>query len=219
MIPRTAVNGLLSVLLAPACAGCNAMLATPLDGCVCRNCWAAIAPVAALRFEDGAAITTLTAVGAYDGTLREIIHALKYQKRRSIAPHLARLMRLGAADVLSDAHCVIPVPLHWRRRYTRGFNQAREIARHLGLPLADVLQRRHATTAQVRLSAGERHANMRGAFRLRRPLLRATPNLAGLTVVLLDDVVTTGATLEACAQVLKGAGAVEVRGLTAARTV
>ena len=126
-------------------------------------------------------------------------------------------MRAAGKDLLSTADCVVPVPLHWRREHARGFNQAREIARHLGLPVADALVRSRATTPQVELSAEERVANVAGAFALKRPRFRAVPNLKQCRVVLIDDVATTGATLEACARALKMAGATSVYGLTAAR--
>jgi len=103
-----------------------------------------------------AAISALISVGAYEGSLRNIVHALKYQGRRSIAVTLAGLMRTAGKDLLSKADYVVPVPLHWRREHARGFNQAREIARHLGLPVADALIRSRATTPQVELSAEER---------------------------------------------------------------
>jgi len=211
------VNGVLSVLLAPVCAGCSAVLAAPLDGCVCRNCWDAIAPAGESMLDADAAISALISVGAYEGSLRNIVHALKYQGRRSIAVTLAGLMRTAGKDLLSRADYVVPVPLHWRREHARGFNQAREIARHLGLPVADALIRSRATTPQVELSAEERVANVAGAFGLKRSRFRAAPDLKACRVVLIDDVATTGATLEACARVLKMAGATSVCGLTAAR--
>ena len=211
------VNAVLSVLVAPVCAACDAVLATPLDGCVCRNCWQTIRPVDEMVFGDGFPMSQLISAGSYDGTLRDIIHALKYQQRRSIASGLARLMHAAGKDLLSSADCVVPVPLHWRREYSRGFNQAREIARHLGLPVADALIRSRATTPQVKLSAEERVANVADAFILKRARFRAAPDLKGWRVVLIDDVATTGATLEACARVLKMAGATSVYGLTAAR--
>src|SRR5437762_2702517 len=105
-------NGVLSVLFAPVCAGCNEVLATPLDGCVCRNCWDAVAAVDDVEFGGDSPLSSLISVGSYDGTLREVIHALKYQGRRSIAARLAVLMRRRARGVLVGADCVIPVPLH-----------------------------------------------------------------------------------------------------------
>jgi ComF family protein len=159
------------------------------------------------------------AVGEYDGSLREIIHALKYGGRRTLAAPIASLMRRRGAELLAAADCVVPVPLHLRREYSRGFNQARELARHLGLPVLELLRRSRWTTPQVDLPADQRHANVEGAFRLRKAWLRKRSSLSGLTVVLVDDVSTTGATLEACAATLKQADALEVYALTAARVV
>lgn len=166
------------------------------------------------------------AIGSYDGALRDIIHSLKYGKRQSIAPRLGRLMREHGTDVLAGADIALPVPLHWSRRYWRGFNQAELLAGQLGLPVGHLLRRVRRTRPQVDLPARARQANVEGAFALRRRetwrgpawlrRLVATP-LEGLTVVLVDDVSTTGATLEACARVVKRAGAKEVRVITAAR--
>jgi ComF family protein len=124
-------------------------------------------------------------------------------------------MRAASSDVLAAADVVIPVPLHSRRQRARGFNQARELAHGLGLPVLDVLKRVRATPSQTGLSACERHANVRGAFELRRQT-----DTAGMRVVLVDDVSTTGATMEACAEVLLAAGrASDVSAVTAARVV
>jgi ComF family protein len=151
-------------------------------------------------------------VGTYDGPLRSILQAFKYDRRRSLAPPLGRLMQLRGAAVLADADCVVPVPLHWRRRWRRGFNQALDLARQLGVPVRCALRRRRHTRTQTDLPADARFRNVRDAFVLAR---RA--RISGLRVVLVDDVSTTGATLEACARVLVAAGAAEVRTLTAAR--
>jgi ComF family protein len=157
-------------------------------------------------------VTRGRAIGEYAGSLRAIVHALKYGGRRSVAKQLARRLVVQGADVLDGADCVVPVPLHRSRRRTRGFNQAEEIARHLPLPMRNALTRVRATPSQTELPASRRHANVRNAFRLRR---RTSVN--GLVVVLVDDVSTTGATLNACARRLLAAGAREVRALTAAR--
>jgi ComF family protein len=141
-----------------------------------------------------------------------VIHALKYDARPTIARRLAALMRDAGADVLAGADAVVPVPLHRSRERTRGFNQARELARHLRLPVADVLIRTRETESQTDLPASRRQANVRGAFALKRDAV-----VDGRIVVLVDDVRTTGATLNACASVLLDAGAAEVRALTAAR--
>jgi ComF family protein len=248
MLAKTTANALVSALLAPACAVCSAILDMPLEGCVCRNCWRAVhlitppvcdmcgdplpgfaervaqvAPISGIEICRSCAVhprvvQRARAVGEYDETLREIIHALKYQQRHSLAEGLARLMRSAGQQLLNEADCVVPVPLHPRRERARGFNQARELARRLGLPVVDAVVRAKYTVPQVDLPAERRQANVRGAFRLRRPLFsgRGTA-LKGLRVVVVDDVSTTGSTLDACGVVLKEAGVAEVYALTAAR--
>jgi ComF family protein len=155
------------------------------------------------------------AVGAYDGALRAIVHAFKYEGRRSLARPLAGLIRRRCAAVLDGASCVVPVPLHPSRRRERGFNQASELARRLGRPFRPALRRVRATPSQISLPASRRHGNVRDAF----AATRHARSLGGAIVVLVDDVSTTGATLEACARVLKDVGVVEVRAVTAARAV
>jgi len=154
-------------------------------------------------------------VGEYTGTLRAIIHALKYDGRRSLARPLADLMRRRGAPLLDGATCAVPVPLHASRRRQRGFNQSADLARHLGLTVTHALRRCRATATQAELPAAQRHRNVRDAF----APTRAGRMLAGATVLLVDDVSTTGATLDACARALKGVGVLEVRALTAARVV
>jgi len=144
-----------------------------------------------------------------------VIHALKYDGRRSLARPVAAMMRSRGADMIDCAGCAVPVPLHISRRRQRGFNQANDLARHLGLPIVDALTRTRATATQTGLPAARRRRNVRDAF----APTRVAYSLAGLTVVLIDDVSTTGATLDACARALKQAGVKEVRALTAARAV
>jgi ComF family protein len=156
--------------------------------------------------------------GDYDGALRHIIHAFKYDGRRSLAEPLGRMMRKAGADLLGDATCVVPVPLHPWRRMRRGFNQAADLATQLDVVVVHALWRARATAAQAGLTAAARRRNVRRAFRI-SALLRSSARNAfidGHVVVLVDDVRTTGATLNACAEVLKQAGAREVRALTAA---
>ena len=212
-----AVNCVLSVLLAPVCAACGAVLDIPLNGCVCRSCWRAIPPLGQPILETRGTIARAGAVGEYEGSLRNIIHAFKYDKRRSLAFGLAAFMCVRVGEILEGADCLVPVPLHPRCERQRGFNQARELARQLALPVVGALVRRRHTPSQVDLEADRRHANVQGAFALRRGWFRKPVTLEGLRVVLIDDVSTTGATLEACALVLHEAGVQEVRALTAAR--
>jgi ComF family protein len=157
------------------------------------------------------------AVDRYDGRMKEIIHALKYERRRSIAGPLGELMRLTGARLLKDADVVVPVPLHPRREYQRGFNQADDLARHLGLPVAPLLKRVVHTQSQIELPKEQRRANVKDAFAFATDPRSLIPDPC--VVVLVDDVATTGATLEACATVLKRRGVKEVRALTAARVV
>lgn len=159
------------------------------------------------------AVKEARAVGPYAGPLRDIIHALKYDGRRSLARPLGALMCDAGASLLDGCDAAVPVPLHPRRRRERGFNQAADLAGQLGLPMVAALARTRHTDTQTVLPSAERHANVAGAFLTTRHA-RA---LRGASVVLVDDVRTTGATLEACAVVLKDAGVREVFALTAAR--
>jgi ComF family protein len=157
-----------------------------------------------------------------------VVHALKYDRRRSVAPPLSLLMRRAGAHVLRGADAVVPVPLHSRRQWTRGFNQAELLASGLAPPVRRLLTRVRATPPQVDLPAADRYSNVRDAFALNPRAVRGAPavrqtstrgSLDGLVLVVVDDVATTGATLEACARVLRDGGAEEVRALTAARVV
>jgi ComF family protein len=240
-----AADAFVAVVFAPRCAACDVLLERPLAGVVCARCWESIGaltpplceacgdPLPSWRAHDfqrgicprcrraTRAVDLGRSVGEYDGALRRIVHALKYDGRRSLARPLAALMRTRGADLISGAHCAVPVPLHPGRQRSRGFNQADDLAAHLGLPVAHLLRRVRRTLPQVQLPAPRRHGNVRDAFALSRRWFRRdrSGDIEGRCVLLVDDVTTTGATLEACARVLKAAGAREVRALTAARAV
>jgi ComF family protein len=157
--------------------------------------------------------------GRYDGPLRLVIHKFKYERRRPLAAPIAQLMRVAGADVLAGANAVVPVPLHPWRTLRRGFNQADDLAVHLGLPVWRALRRTRHGPPQASLPASQRGPNVRHAFAcgLIDKLWRG--RLRGRTVVLVDDVMTTGATLDACSAVLVTMGVRNVRALTAARAV
>lgn len=210
------VNALLTVTFAPECAACASPLASPLDGCICAGCWCAIESAPQVAWPAGP-LAKASAAGDYVGSLRQIVHAFKYDGRRSLARPLANLMRAAGHDVLQGADCLVPVPLHPWRRMRRGFNQAADLAAALGRPVRPMLWRIRATVPQADLSAADRRRNVNRAFRV-SPLIRAGSggDIRGQVVVLVDDVRTTGATLHACAEVLAAAGALEVRALTVA---
>ena len=153
--------------------------------------------------------------GAYEGALRELIHLLKYSRIAPLAAPLGRMM--GSAfprDERFDA--IVPMPLHWLRRWRRGFNQAellsRALARQTGLPIRRLVRRRRSTAAQAGLTNAGRRANVTGAFTVPRD-----DSVKGLRLLLIDDVFTTGASAGACARALKRAGAARVAVLTLAR--
>jgi ComF family protein len=156
-----------------------------------------------------------------DGVVLECIHRFKYQRELYFQPHLAAWL-IGAARQRIDwtaVDAIVPVPLHPRKQRHREFNQAALLARSLGRAVAKPVWTRHLrrvkdTESQTKLNADERAANLRGAFVARRPAA-----LAGRRLVLVDDVFTTGATLDSCAKVLRRAGAVQVIALTVGRRV
>ncbi len=198
-----AADAVVAAALAPACAACARPLDAPLAGAVCGRCW------------DEAR----QAAGRYEGALRDIIHAFKYDGRRSLAGPLGAMLRERGANAVHRAACCVPVPLYPWRRLRRGFNQAADLAQQLQLPVVHALWRVRPTAPQTGLDAAARRRNIRGAFRL-SPLLshrRRRMFLEDAVVVVVDDVMTTGATLNACARVLRRAGAREVRMLTVAR--
>ncbi len=187
-----------------ACPGCGRPLgAAPADG-FCAACRAVRA-------------TPILSTWAYEPPLDEVIMGLKFRRLDYLGAQLGRVMAQVHRPGLAEREVVLPVPLHWRRRLTRGYNQAELLARPLadalGLPLVRGLARRRSTRPQSRLEREARARNPAGVFAPRRAAL-----WRGRRVLLVDDVVTTGATLNAAAQTLLEAGARDVVALTAART-
>ncbi len=204
----------IEVLLPSRCVGCGAGGTYLCDACVGRARRAG-----PMSLHTGThALDSVTAPLAYEGTARAAVHRLKYSGLRAIAPSMARPM----AEALSSAHAaadvVVPVPLHPGRLRQRGFNQALLLALHVGdavgLPVRDDLLLRPVAGAP-QVDAGtidERRANVAGAFGL-----APGAGVAGLRVVLVDDVLTTGSTLDAAASALRRGGARSVHALAFAR--
>lgn len=212
--PRWA-DAALALVIAPACASCGAVLDAPASGPICASCWSSIPPVAHVwRAPDGR--VDVHAAAAFDGTLRNIIHAWKFERRQSLARPLARLVRDRCAEGMAGADIAVPVPMTPWRTWRRGFNQADDLAARLGLPRVRALARWRPRPAQATLPSSRRRVNLDMSVfvpRWRRAAVR------GRTVLLVDDVVTTGATIETCARALREAGATDVRAVTVARTL
>ncbi len=205
------------------CLPCRGRL-KPLRGRRCTGCGR---PLAAAALPAGylcgpcrrrpPAFDRLRAVWSYEPPLEQVIHALKFGRLDFLGGHLAEEIWHRLGGDLRDADAVVPVPLHWRRQMTRGYNQAeriaRPLARRLGRPLVKALRRARATPPQARLARSRRQANLRGAFRGRQ-----VAAIHDRVVLLVDDVATTGATLSHAAAALRRNGAASVLALAVART-
>jgi ComF family protein len=155
----------------------------------------------------------------FDEISRALVHALKYGDRLDLAPMMGRWVAQAGHELLADADALVPVPLHWRRQWARRFNQSAMLAATIsaasGVPIAaGALKRVKATVQQVGLSRAERGDNIQGAFRVPETGRAA---VAGRRLVLVDDVLTSGATVEGCARALLRAGAANVDVLIFAR--
>jgi ComF family protein len=159
---------------------------------------------------------TVYSFGSYEATLRQLIHLFKYNQVRPLARPLGALLA-RAIPREQRFDLIIPMPLYWKKRWSRGYNQsellAKEISRRWGVPVAKIVRRVKPTAPQAGLSNSKRRLNVRGAFAVRKGA-----NLKGLRVLLIDDVLTTGATASACASFLKRAGASHVAVAAVART-
>ena len=157
--------------------------------------------------------------GFYESELRKLIQLFKYSRVQTLAAPLGRFLA-RALPREQSFDVIVPMPLHWRKRWQRGFNQAgllaHEIGRRTHTPVRNALRRVKNTASQAGLTSSKRRKNVSGAFQAsRRPSMRAA--LDGHSVLLIDDVMTTGATAAACARALKRAGARQVTLLTLAR--
>jgi ComF family protein len=214
----------LHLVLPAPCLGCHAPIAGPVERTslgLCSVCRGRLRPVSLLESPTG--IDRLLALWAYGPPLDAVIHRLKFGRLdylgRQLGEVLAETVCREIVEAGSAFDAVVPVPLHWWRQLSRGFNQAEEIARplaaQLGLRCLPALGRRRATSAQSSLARTERLRNLRGAFRVRR---RFASRMRGARILLLDDVTTTGATLAAAAAALREAGAAEVLAAVVAQT-
>jgi ComF family protein len=229
----------LDIALPTLCVSCREPVAG--DG-VCPACWAGlsfIAPPYCPRlgipfvYDPGPGLLSMEAIAAppayqraraavrYDDTAKALVHGLKYQDRTDLAPVMGRWMARAGEELLSDADLLVPVPLHWRRGFSRRFNQsgmlAKIIEQQTGVPVAgDALRRIKPTRQQIGLTKSERALNVQGAFKV-APDRRAV--IENRRVILIDDVLTSGATIDACARALLRAKARQVDVLVFARVV
>jgi ComF family protein len=232
---------LADLLLPPVCIVCRTRIGG--HGLICGGCFAEIEFIAPplcdrlgvpLPYDTGegkqlsaAAIAKppvydrARAVARYSSTMRELIQSFKYRDRHEGLPLFGRWLMKAGAELLAEADLVVPVPLYSWRLWSRRFNQSAMLAHEVGR-LADVpvdchaLRRVRKTTSQVGLSPDQRRRNVAGAFKV--PNSRASA-VAGKSIVLIDDVITTGATADACARALRRAGAAKVDVLALARAV
>ena len=209
----------LDIALPTLCVSCR----EPVHGeGVCAACWAElsfIAPPFCPRlgipfvYDPGPELLSMEAIAnppayqraraavRYDDVARTLVHALKYQDRTDLAPAMGRWMARAGKELLDEADVLVPVPLHWRRGWSRRYNQsgalAHVISRQSGVTVAaESLRRVRATEQQIGLSRAQRASNVQGAFKVAADRMA---DIQGRRVILVDDVLTTGATVDACA--------------------
>jgi len=234
-LPRAALD----IALPTLCVSCREPVAG--EG-LCATCWAKlsfIAPPFCTRlgipfvYDPGPGLLSMQAIAdppayqraraavRYDEVARTMVHALKYQDRTDLAPTMGRWRARAGQELLSDADALIPVPLHWRRGWTRRYNQSGALARVIGrsanLPvIGNALHRVRPTLQQVGLSRSDRALNVQGAFKV-PPENKSI--VQGRRIVLIDDVLTSGATVDACARALLRSRAASVDVLVFSRVV
>ena len=218
---KSTLRPLVEFIYPPTCFACETFIKNG-ESRVCPSCWSTIKPVTSNdllyqemshRLTEGRHISHLLSLFHFekDGTLQSILHQLKYNGSTSLGVELGRRLgeklRIEFPDHSIDG--IVPVPLHSTKLRERGYNQSEHIAKGIremtGIPVLPSLLRRHKyTTTQTQLSATERKENVGDAFSVNKRYLL---DLEGKTFLIVDDVITTGATIEACAEVLMGSGA------------
>jgi ComF family protein len=237
---RSMLGRIADFLLPPVCISCRTRIGS--HGLLCGACFAKIdfiaPPLCArlgipLPFEAGEPLLSAAAIASppvydraraaahYSDTMRELIQSFKYRDRHEGLHLFARWLKKAGAGLLADADLIVPVPLYPSRLWWRRFNQSAMLALTLsrlsGVPVdCFVLKRVRRTASQVGLSADQRRRNVAGAFRVEKG---REAEVKGRKLVVVDDVITTGATAEACARVLKRSGAARVDILALARVV
>jgi ComF family protein len=237
---RSALRLALDFALPQLCPSCREPLG---DGNgLCAHCWSRLSliepPYCArlgipFTYDPGPGLLSMEAIAnppsydraraavRYDDISRALVHSLKYGDRLDLAPTMGQWMARAGRELLSDADALVPVPLHWRRLWARRFNQSAALAGVIseltGVPVVHGgLKRVRATPQQVGKSKTERADNVQGAFRVAK---EHESDIAERRLVLIDDVLTSGATVDACARVLSRAGAGHVDVLVFARVV
>jgi ComF family protein len=234
---RAVFRGALDIALPQLCPACR----EPIDGRgLCPACWSKLSFISRpycerlgipFVYDPGPGVLSMEAIAdppayrraraavRFDEISRALVHALKYADRLDLAPMMGEWMSNAGGELLADADALVPVPLHWRRLWARRFNQSATLADAIsaksGVPVvSSALKRVKPTAQQVGLSRSERAANVQGAFRVPAEDRGA---VAGRRLILVDDVLTSGATVDGCARALLRAGAASVDVLIFAR--
>lgn len=236
---RAAFGLVVDVALPQLCASCREPVS---DAGLCPACWAKLSFIAPpycerlgipFAYDPGPGVLSMEAIAdppayhraraavRYDDIARTLVHAFKYGDRLDLAPTMGRWMVNAGREILQGADAIVPVPLHWRRQWARRFNQsallAEIVASSSGVSVSQrALKRVKATPQQVGLSQSARAQNVQGAFRVPPD---GKTEVAGRRLILIDDVLTSGATMDACARALLRAGAAQVDALVFARVV
>lgn len=237
---RASFGAIRDFALPPLCPSCHGLLGDGMG--LCAECWSKLSfiepPFCArlgipFAYDPGPGLLSMEAIAAppaydraraavrYDDIARVLVHAFKYGDRLDLAPVMGRWMARAGRELIVGADALVPVPLHWRRLWARRFNQsaalAMEISRLTGIGvLHSGLKRVRATAQQVGLSKPERAENVQGAFGVSAD---GKADIAGRRLLLIDDVLTSGATVDTCARALLRAGAAHVDVLVFARVV